>query len=120
MTIITKGGSNKKEELTYDVTIQPEGEIYVNVGKSFNLIAQVKNDSKAEITWSVEDPTVVKVDNGNVTGLDYGNTKVTATYIDSKNNKHTATRNVTVGDGDPNVTLTDVSFKDGDLYMPRN
>ena len=94
--------------------------MYVNIGKSVNIIAQVKNDPQPILTWSTDDVTIAKVDNGNVTGLDYGKTVVTATYIDSKNEKHTASANVIVGDGDPNITLTDVSFKDGDLFMPLN
>ena len=121
MSLLTGGGRNNKGSNTnYDVTIIPDGDVFVLLGKSTNLVASVKNDPKAEITWSVEDETIVKVDNGNVTGLDYGKTKVMATYIDGKNEKHTAYKEVTVAKGDSNVTLTDVSFKDGDLFMPLN
>lgn len=121
MSILTGGGKNNKAaNVSYDVTIIPEGDIFVLLGKSTNLVASVKNDPKAEFTWTVEDETVAKVDNGNVTGLDYGKTKVMATYIDNKNEKHTEIRNVTVAKGDPSIPLTDVSFKDGDLFMPLN
>ena len=121
MSILTKGGSNNKNNnINYDVTIVPEGDVFVLLGKSTNLLASVKNDTKAEIVWSVEDETIAKVDNGNVIGLDYGTTKVMATYIDSKNEKHTDFRKVIVAAGDPSITLTDVSFKDGDLFMPLN
>lgn len=120
MSLLTKGGSNNKTNITYDVTLSPEGELFVNIGRSDNIIATVTNDPKATFTWSVADETIVKVDNGNVTGLDYGKTEVTATYIDSKNEKHSASKTVTVGDGDPNIPLTNVSFKEGDLFMPLN
>lgn len=121
MSILTGGGKNNKAaNVSYDVTIIPEGDIFVLLGKSTNLVASVKNDPKAEFTWTVEDETIAKVDNGNVTGLDYGKTKVMATYIDNKNEKHTEIRNVTVAKGDPSIPLTDVSFKDGDLFMPLN
>lgn len=121
MSLLTRGGSNNRNaNINYDVSIIPEGDVFVLLGKSTNLIASVKNDTKAEFVWSVEDETIAKVDNGNVTGLDYGTTTVTATYIDSKNEKHTDSRKVTVAEGDPSITLSDVSFKEGDLFMPVN
>ena len=121
MSLLTRGGSNNRNtNINYDVNIIPEGDVFVLLGKSTNLVASVKNDPKAEFAWSVEDENVAKVDNGNVTGLDYGTTKVTATYIDNKNEKHTCTRVVTVAEGDPSIKLTDVSFKEGDLFMPLN
>ena len=121
MSLLTRGGSNNRNaNINYDVSIIPEGDVFVLLGKSTNLIASVKNDTKAEFVWSVEDETIAKVDNGNVTGLDYGTTTVTATYIDSKNEKHTDSIKVTVAEGDPNITLSDVSFKEGDLFMPVN
>ena len=121
MSLLTRGGSNNRNtNINYDVNIIPEGDVFVLLGKSTNLVASVKNDPKAEFAWSVEDENIAKVDNGNVTGLDYGTTKVTATYIDNKNEKHTCTRVVTVAEGDPSIKLTDVSFKEGDLFMPLN
>ncbi|MBR7042205.1 MAG: Ig-like domain-containing protein, partial [Bacilli bacterium] len=47
-------------------------------------------------------------------------TKVTATFVDENNKEYSDTRNIIVADGDSNVSLIDVSFKDGDLFMPLN
>ncbi len=122
MSLLTKGGSSKTPVLEYNVVIEPTEEIsYVNVGRTKSLIARVDDDPTGEITWSTEDETIVKVDQrGNVSGLTYGKTTVTATYIDSSGEKHFATRTVIVSDGDPNTKLIDVSFEDGDLFMPLN
>ncbi len=121
LSIITKGGGKTTEkEIEYNVSIYPEGDVYVNIGRSVNLVPTVENDPKAQVTWSVEDENVVKVDNGNVTGLSYGTTTVTATYIDKKDEKHSDSKKVIVADGDPNIALADVAFKEGDLFMPIN
>ena len=120
MVLLTRGGTEKKEKITYDIKINQDGEVYVNIGSSVKLTATVTNDPRAEVMWSIDNNDVAKVDNGNVTGLDYGNTLVTATYIDTENNKYTDTLKIIVVDGDSNVSLTDVSFKEGDLFMPLN
>lgn len=118
--LLSKGGNNKKVVILHDVKIYPEGDVYVNIGKSANLTATVENDPRAVVTWSVDNNDIVKVDNGNVVGLDYGKAVVTATYIDSDDKKYSDSKNIIVADGDPNIPLTDVTFKQGDLYMPIN
>ena len=67
MSLLTKGGSNSEKELEYNVSIQPEGEVTVSIGTSTNVIATVKNNPNAEIIWTVDPPTIAKVDNGNIT-----------------------------------------------------
>ena len=79
MTLLTKGGSSSTEELNYDVTIQPEGDVYVNVGKSVNVLAQVRNDPTPKIEWTSGDITIAKVDNGKITGVKKGTATITAT-----------------------------------------
>lgn len=120
MSLLTKGGSNKQtEEIKYDVAIYPvDEEIVVALGESTNLFASVTNNPNARIDWAVEDPEIVKVDNGNVVGLNYGRTKVTATYIHTDDKRYYDETTIVVADGDPNTKLTAVSFKDGDLFMP--
>ena len=119
MSLLTRGGSSSKEELEYDISIEPK-EVSVSINTSTNVIATVKNNPNAEIIWSVENIDIAKVDNGNITGLDYGKTRVTATYIHTDEKKYSASVYVTVADGDSSLQLTDVSFKDGDLFMPMN
>ena len=120
MSLLTKGGKSSTPTIEYSVKLYPEGDAYVNIGRSTNLIASVKNNPRAKIVWSVEDENIVSVSNGNIVGLNYGKTTVTATYIDSTNQKYSDTKNVIVADGDPSVTLVDAAFKQGDLFMPTN
>ena len=121
MSLLTKGGSNGKTSVNYEVKIvYPEGTAEVSIGTSNRLIAQVTNDANAIIVWTSSDEKIVKVDNGTVTGVNYGKAIVTATYTSNDNKRYEATKEVVVADGNPNLTLTDVSFKDGDLLMPVN
>ena len=120
MSLLTKGGSKNEEKIEYSISIYPEGDIFVEIGKSTNILASVKNDPNAEIIWTIGDEDIAIIDHQNIKGLDYGETTVTAKYLDSNNKEYTDSRKVVVGDGDPNVPLTDVSFKEGDLFMPLN
>ena len=115
MSLLTKGGSNKTSKpKDYSVIIYQEGTVNVSIGTSQTLLATVKDNPTATIIWSTEDEKIAKVDNGNVVGVDYGKTKVTATYIADDDNKYSESRDVVVADGDPNTRLTNVAFKDGD------
>ena len=49
ISLLTRGGSNKEPNIEYAITIYPEEEVFVNIGRSTNLTAIVKNDPKAEI-----------------------------------------------------------------------
>ena len=123
ISLFTRGGNDtnpEPDDTNYEVIIYPEDEnIYLSIGRSVNLKAQVKDNPTANITWSVDDPNVASVtDSGNVRGLNYGTTTVTALYIDKNSGDHSKKTNIIVSDGDPNVPLTDVSFKEGDLFMP--
>ena len=121
MSILTSGGSNNtKVDDKVEVVLIPEEEVVISIGNSKNFIATVKNNPAAQFTWSSSDETIARVDNGNVVGVSYGKTQITATYIHTDNEKYSATRDVIIADGDPNVRLTDVSFKSGDLFMPVN
>ena len=123
MSLLTKGGSNGgANSNNYDVIIESpqEDSVTISIGNTYVMYARVKADANATIVWSVEDDKVAKVDNGTVTGLNYGKTKVTATYIDRNNVSHSANKEIVVADGDPNIQLQNVSFKDGDLFMPLN
>ena len=123
ISLLTSGGSSKQvAEKKYDVVIQPEDEkeFIISIGHSENLVATVSDDPNGRISWSVADENIAKVDHDNVVALNYGRTTITATYIDSNDKPHTDSRDVIVADGDPSLTLTDVSFKNGDLFMPLN
>ena len=120
MSLLTRGGSESSAGKNYNVSILPENEIEISIGNSYPLKARVDKNSNAIIVWSSADESIATVDNGTVTAVDYGKTTITATYIHNDDTKYTATKEVTVADGNPNLRLTDVSFKNGDLLMPVN
>ena len=76
MSLLTKGGSNGSKEESksnYEVSIYyPEGDVTIAIGRSVNLYAKVEEMPQATIIWSVDNPDIIKVDNGNVMGLNYG------------------------------------------------
>ena len=120
MSLLTKGGSSNTVSTDYKLEIYPEGTVDVSIGNSKRLVAQVTNNPNATVTWKSSNENIAKVDNGTVTGVNYGKTTVIATYIHSDSKKQEVSKEVVVADGNPNLTLTDVSFKDGSLLMPVN
>ena len=121
MSLLTKGGSNNTNKNSkYEVVIEPNGSVTIPVGYSKQFTGFVKDYPNEKVVFSIEDDKIAKVDNGNVTALNYGTTKVIATYVDSKNNKYTDSCEIVIADGDPSVRLTNVEFKEGDLFMPLN
>lgn len=115
--------SNRKGivPIDYDINLKIEDKenLYVGIGNSINLRASI-NVPDAEIIWSSSDTNIVKVNNGTVTGVNYGKAKIMVSYIDIKGNKYLDSCFVEVVDGDENVSLIDISFPSGDLYMPVN
>ena len=120
MSLLTKGGSSNTKKSDYELAIYPPEDVEVSIGNSKRLVATVSDDPNAMIIWTSSNENVVKVDNGNITGINYGKAIITATYNYGNNQKKEVTKEVTVAEGNPNLVLTDVSFKDGDLLMPAN
>ena len=120
MSLLTKGGSTNTVSTDYKLEVYPEGTVEVSIGNSKRLVAQVTNNPNATITWTSSDENVAKVDNGTVTGVNYGKATIIATYIHSDSKRQEVSKEVVVAEGNPNLALTDVSFKDGSLLMPVN
>ena len=120
MSLLTGSGSSSPKNSGYNVTILPETTAEVSIGNSIALAAKVNNVSNPRIVWTSSDENIAKVSNGTVKGINYGKAVITATYIHSSNQQYTATKDVVVADGDPNLTLTNVSFENGDLLMAPN
>lgn len=122
MSLLTKGGSNNnntdKPDVSYNVKIEPSGDVVVSIGSSKHLIATVDGDAKPTIKWTSSDTNIATVDEGTVKAVNYGTATITAIYTDAEGEDHKDDKNVIVGDGDRNVTLTGVDFKRGDLFMP--
>ena len=122
--LIMKFINSKREDVTpvkeeIKLVISNKNNVMVGIGNTINLNVDI-NVINAVINWSSADTNIARVSNGNVTGVNYGKTKITASYIDSEGNKYTDTCDVTVVEGNPNVNLNNISFPEGDLYMPIN
>ena len=119
MNFTNIGNNSKPVQEKVTINIVQGDNASVGLGNTIKLDVDI-NVLNASISWASSNPSVAKVENGNVTGLKYGSSQITATYIDSNNNKHSDTCTVTVVEGNPNVPLERVSFRAGDLYMPLN
>ena len=120
MSLLTKGGSSEPTNVSYDVTIYPEGEAVITLGNSKKLIPIVKDIANPTIKWSSENEAVATVDDGTVKAVGYGKTVIVATYIHTDNKEYKGTKEIVVADGVKDVQLTGVTFKEGDLLMPAN
>ena len=105
----------------YDINLKIDDKDtrYVGIGNSINIKASI-NVEDAVIIWTSGDPNIAKVNNGTVTGVNYGKTTIMVSYIDEYGNKYLDSCYVEVVEGDENVSLTNVSFPQGDVYMPVN
>ena len=122
--LIMKFINTKREDVTpvkeeIKLVISNKNNVMVGIGNTINLNVDI-NVINAVINWSSADTNIARVSNGNVTGVNYGKTKITASYIDGEGNKYTDSCDVTVVEGNPNVNLNNISFPEGDLYMPIN
>lgn len=121
VVLIKKNGdstSSKTNVNKYSISIYPENDITLSPGNSTRLVAIVKSNASAKVTWSSSDDGVVSVDNGLIRALKYGKTVITATYTHTDSKSYTSKKEITVADGKKDVTLSDISIKDGSLAMP--
>ncbi len=115
-------GSSSKNDV-YVLKIYPES-IIIPRGKSENISYEVRKNgivvNDAIVRLTIVDETIASVDNTMVTGIKYGKTMVTATYITPDGKSLQESNNLTIADGNPEVTVNSVSFPEGDLQMPFN
>ena len=117
MSLLTKGGSSGGSNSKYNVNIDPTEGI-ITIGHSKALSVTVEGDANPTIVWKCSDERVATVDEGVVKALDFGTTTITATYKSSSGNEYSDKVDITVGMGSKDVVLTNVSLKNGDLFMP--
>lgn len=101
------------------ITIEPSNNVSISKDTTINLAAIINVDD-AIINWTSSNENIAKVNNGSVTGINSGKTTIIASYVDKDGNRYTATKEVEVIEGNSNISLNSVSFKDGDLYMASN
>ena len=110
---------NKSDKKEFKLVIESK-DLIIKRGESVLLKAYVENDDNAIITWSSSDNSISNVENGLVKGINYGNSVITATYIDTLGQIYQDNCNVKVIDGDINVELVSFNLPDGDLVMNIN
>lgn len=123
--IIMFAGNGKDKSKSTDnndivqIVIEQGNNVSVTIGNTISLSAKINVDD-ATIDWKSSNNDVAQVENGKVTGISYGTATITATYVDVDDKKYTSECDVTVIDGNPNVTLDSVDFEEGDLYIAPN
>ena len=111
------GGGSSQAPITPPKVVVSQEKLALTINYSMPLSAAVNGEPK-NLTWTSSDPTIATVDNsGLVKGIDYGTATITATYIHSDGNSYTATCEVVVGKGDPNLQLTNVQFPEGEVMI---
>ena len=121
IVLIVKNGKKN----AYTVKIMPENGVTISLGNTFNLSAIVtsgkgENITNPSIRWSSDNQNIVVVTDGSVTGINYGKTYITASYITSNGKNYQAKKEVLVADGDINIPLSDATIVDGELTLPLN
>lgn len=121
--IFRKNFTSSSQEDIYVLKVYPEN-IVVSKGKNEVISYEVRKNgiilNDAAVRFTVVDDTVATIDNTTVTGVKYGKTMVTATYISPDGKSFQESNSLTVADGNPNVSINSVSFPEGDLQMPFN
>lgn len=114
-----KGGANN----SYTLTVIPDV-ITVPLGKNQNIAYDVRKGGviipNAVVRITLENDSIASIDNTVITGLNYGKTKLVATYTADNGKTYQTSKDIIVADGDPNIRATGITFPDGDLEMPLN
>lgn len=112
---------NKGGKSEYVLNIRPEV-ITIPLGKTQNIAYDVRKNGivvpDAIVHLIIEDDTIARLDSTVITALNYGKTKLTATYVSENGKTYQNITDITVAEGDPGVILSSVTFPDGDLQMP--
>lgn len=115
--------NSKKGSNNYVLTIRPDT-IIVPHGKNQNIAYDVRKGGviipNANVRLVIENENIASIDNTVITGLNYGKTKLVATYTAEGGKTYQSSREIVVADGDPNVRATGITFPDGELQMPLN
>lgn len=93
-------------------------------GSSWQLYKETNGVKASDITWTVDDPKVATVEDGKVTAVDYGDTKVHATYGDQtatcivRVRFHAAEENDGEAEGEKlTINKTDVTIDVGETFL---
>lgn len=123
LVIFILKGKQGSASNSYTLTVIPDV-ITVPLGKNQSIAYDVRKGGvivpNAVVNITLENENIANVDNTIITGLNYGRTKLIATYTADNGKTYQTSKDVIVADGDPSVHVTGVTFPDGDLQMPLN
>lgn len=112
-----KNGDDGPNVVPPNLIISSTSEVLA-INNNVPLKAAVTNFQNAILEWTSSNPEVATVDNyGTVKAVGYGKATITVTYLHTDNVPYTATCEVTVADGNPNVPITNVSFQKGEVMI---
>ena len=115
--MLKNGNNGPKTPLVPNLIISSQRE-NLSIGNNIHLSAMVTNFQNAIVTWTSSNPEVATVEqNGLVTGVDYGTSVITATYLHTDGVPYTISCEVVVAEGNPNVSITDVRYQDGEIMI---
>lgn len=121
LMLIYKNFNNKNEEIIIPNLVMDVDEINISKNNSTSLLAYVSNVDNAKIQWFSSNLEIATVnDMGQVQGINYGSTKIVARYIHVDGKIYMKHCKVNVIDGDPNVSISSVSFLDGELVITKD
>ena len=121
LMLIYKNFNNKNAEIIIPNLVMEVDEINISKNNSTSLLAYVSNVDNAKIQWFSSNLEIATVnDMGQVQGINYGSTKIVARYIHVDGKIYMKHCKVNVIDGDPNVSISLVSFLDGELVITKD
>ncbi len=83
----------------------------LKVNNSMTLIASVKGGNSSKIIWASSNLRIAEITrDGILTGKSVGKTTISAIYLDNNNNKISDSFEISIYDGDPNISLNNISF----------
>ena len=114
-----KNEPNDADDKKIAINISPKEEVSLGVGYSTYLFAMVEGVPDAFVSWISSDTSIATVYNGTVIGIKKGKVTITATY-NKDGKEYKTSKDITVVEGNSSVELKDISFPNGELYMPIN
>ena len=109
------GGSTDSGNIEMNLTSTEE---HLSIGNSVRLKLYVDVTYDVNPVWISSDPSVATVDQlGNVSALKLGNTTITVSFKLKDNKMYKLNCKIIVAEGNEDVTITNVSFPEGELLM---
>ena len=121
IVLVLGRGKGRSKNNNYVLSLYPET-ITIPYGQTVNVSYDVRNNGEMvenpTVKLIIENDEIVQIDGLNLKGLSYGKTMLIASFVDSNGKTVQEMKEVTVADGTPGTTVTDVVIPEGDLQLP--